>query len=72
MSLVETVPPKFATTQVKVRDGWSIRLVTDPSELCSQQHPWMDLAHDAVETNSFYEPWFFLSAARTGIAESHP
>lgn len=68
MSLVEVAQPTSSITPPpKVRDGWSIRVVTDPLQLTGEQAAWMDLACDAAETNSFYEPWFFLSAVRSQL-----
>lgn len=67
MSVVETTQPVVESSLPKVRDGWSIRVVTDPAQLIHDQVAWSDLAHDAAETNSFYEPWFFLPAFRSGV-----
>jgi hypothetical protein len=69
MSLVEVaqLAPSISPPP-KVRDGWSVRVVTDPSLLESEQVAWMDLACGAAETNSFYEPWFFLPAVRSQLA----
>lgn len=68
MSLVDTAQPSASIAPpLKVREGWSIRVVTDPEQIANEQSAWMDLACDAVETNSFYEPWFFLSAVRSNL-----
>ena len=69
MSQVQVLSPSVSPQQPpKVRDGWAIRVVTDPEQLAGDQAAWADLARHAVEVNSFYEPWYFLAATRSQVA----
>lgn len=70
MSQVQVLSPSVSPQPPKVRDGWAIRVVTDPEQLASDQAAWADLARHAAEVNSFYEPWYFLAAVRSQVASS--
>ncbi len=61
MSQVQVLSLSVSPQPPKVRDGWSIRVVTDPEQLASDQAAWTDLAAQRlVEVNPLYsEPGTF-------------
>src|SRR5258705_3196240 len=44
---------------------FTVRLVSDWTELEGLQESWQELASDAAEPNPFYEPWMLLPALRS-------
>jgi len=55
-------PPRDAR---RAGPTFTVRLVSDWTELEGLQESWQELASDAAEPNPFYEPWMLLPALRS-------